>query len=145
MSQSDIDLILENLFAVAPLIHRKLLRMDLGGVTGDLTRLHMGIMGRLYRGTMTVSELAMALKVPRPQITHLVDQLVKEGIVIRQPDSSDRRVINLVLTDNGLVVLRDMRLKVHDHIRAQLSGLSPEELTEMSGALAILRRIGTKL
>jgi DNA-binding MarR family transcriptional regulator len=142
--QTDIDYILENLFAVMPFIHRKLLRMDLGGVTGDFTRLHMGIMGRLYKGSMTVSELAQSMKVPRPQMSHLVDQLVKEDILVRQPDASDRRVINMVLTENGLKVLKNMHLKVHDHIRKELSGLTSEELAELSVALETLRRIGTK-
>jgi DNA-binding MarR family transcriptional regulator len=143
--QAEIDLILENLFAVMPIIHRKLLRMDLSGVTGDMTRLHMGIMGRLYRGSMTVSELAQALKVPPPQISHLVDYLVKVDVAARQPDASDRRVVNIVLTDRGMVVLKNMHLRVHDHIRKELSGLTSEELAEMSGALECLRRIGTKL
>jgi hypothetical protein len=44
-----------------------------------------------------------------------------------------------------MVVLKNMHLRVHDHIRKELSGLTSEELAEMSGALESLRRIGTKL
>jgi DNA-binding MarR family transcriptional regulator len=70
---------------------------------------------------------------------------VKADIAVRQPDTSDRRVINIVLTDKVMVVLKNMHLRVHDHIRKELSGLTSEELAEMSGALESLRRIGTKL
>jgi DNA-binding MarR family transcriptional regulator len=145
MKQTYIENILENLFVIMPVFHRKLLRMDMGGVTGDLTRLHLGIMGRLHHHSMTTSELARETVIPRPQMTHLIDHLVAAGIVDRQPDATDRRVINLVLTENGLIVLQDLKHKVHDRIRKELSGLSSDELAEMSGALESLRRIGTKL
>jgi hypothetical protein len=35
--------------------------MDLGGVTGDLTRLHFTVMGMLSRGSLNVTELANSL------------------------------------------------------------------------------------
>lgn len=136
---------MEALFTVMPLLHRKLLRMDLGGVTGEFTRLHMGIMGRLHTGCITASELAHNIKLPRPQISHLVDQLVNAGLIERKPDAKDRRVINLILTEKGSTKLLDMKQKVNDQIKTELSVLTPEELKEMSEALETLRRIGTKL
>ena len=96
------DSIVENLVSIVPVLHRKILRMDLGGVTGNLTRLHLGIMARLREGSMTASELARVSIVPKPQMTHLIDQLVDSGIVARNPDSSDRRVINIALTERGV-------------------------------------------
>jgi len=81
----------------------------------------------------------------KPQMTHLVDQLVRLGIVERRPDATDRRVINLALTDNGRVSLEDMKRKVKENIRNRLASLTAEELSEMSAALETLRNIGGKL
>jgi MarR family 2-MHQ and catechol resistance regulon transcriptional repressor len=145
MNDPQIDLIIENLTAIMPLLHRKLLRMDLGGTTGELTRLHLGVMARLREGSMTASELAKTSVMPKPQVTHLVDQLVKNGVVERHPDSADRRVINIALTERGHLLFEDLKQKVQETIRKELAGLTPQELAEMSGALETLRRIGTRV
>jgi DNA-binding MarR family transcriptional regulator len=145
MTEAAADDIFENLVAIVPILHRKILRMDLGGVTGNLTRLHLGIMAKLRDGSMTVSELAKTSVVPKPQMTHLINQLVESGIVARYPDSGDRRVINIGLTDSGVVLLDELKLKVQQNVRRELQGLTPEELTDMSRALDILRRIAAKL
>jgi DNA-binding MarR family transcriptional regulator len=145
MDDKNIDSILENMIHVMPVFHRKLLRMDLDGVTGNLTRLHLAIMGVLSETGMTMSELAMMSMMTKPQMTRLVDQLVNLGIVERRPDAKDRRVINLALTDKGRVLLEDMKIKVTENIRNRLVSLTTEELTHMSAALDTLRRIGGKL
>ena len=145
MNDANIDRILENMMHVMPVFHRKLLRMDLGGVTDNLTRLHLAIMGMLSTAGMTMSELAKISMMTKPQMTHLVDQLVRLGVVERCPDATDRRVINLSLTDNGHILLEDMKRKVKENIINRLAILTPEELSEMSAALETLRRIGSKL
>jgi DNA-binding MarR family transcriptional regulator len=145
MNDTDIDRILDNLAAALPVMHRRLLRMDLGGVTAGLTRLHLGIMGMLRDGSMTVSELARISFVPRPQMTHLLDQLVKSGIVERHPDSVDRRVVNVALTDRGVQMLRDVKRKVEEDLKNRLSGLTSEDLAAMAEALETLNRIVARL
>jgi DNA-binding MarR family transcriptional regulator len=145
MNDTDIDRILDNLAAALPVMHRRLLRMDLGGVTAGLTRLHLGIMGMLRDGSMTVSELARISFVPRPQMTHLLDQLVKSGIVERHPDSVDRRVVNVALTDRGVQMLRDVKRKVEEDLKIRLAGLTSEDLAAMAEALETLNRIVARL
>ena len=62
MDDTNIERILENMMYVMPVFHRKLLRMDLGGVTDNLTRLHFAIMGVLSNANMTMTELAKMMK-----------------------------------------------------------------------------------
>jgi len=145
MNDADLNRILNNLSVVLPVFHKKLLRMNLGGVTGDLTRLHLGIMGMLSERSMTVSELARVTVIPRPQMTRLIDQLVRSSIAERSPDLTDRRVIHVALTEYGQVLAEDVKRKVQDGIRTDLGNLTPEELTEMSQALETLRRIVARL
>ncbi len=145
MDETSVDRILDSLSAVLPVMHRKLLRMDLGGVTGGLTRLHLGIMGMLREGSMTVSELARVSVVPKPQMTHLIDQLVRSGIVERRADAADRRVVNISLTDHGLQLLRDVKRKVEEDLKNRLSGLTPDDLAAMATALETLNSIVARL
>ena len=145
MENSTIDSILENLFHILPMVHKKLLRMDLGGVTGSLSRLHMAIMGMLRKENLAVSEVAKRLVIPKSQMTHLIDQLVDLDIVARYPDAKDRRVINISLTDHGKVVLKECRGIMKQTVRNKLSRLTPAELAGLSIALEKLKDIGAKL
>ena len=145
MENRIIDSILDSMAQVLPLFHRKLLRMDLGGVSGDLSRLHFGIMEILSERDMTVTELARMTNMSKPQMTAAIDKLVKLDVLERHPDENDRRVINMVLTEHGRTLLREVRRKIKQSIRKTLSSLTPEELAQMSDALKILREIGTKL
>jgi len=99
----------------------------------------------LSGGPTTSTELAKMSVMPRPQVTHVVDQLVKAGIVERKPDPRDRRMISIILTPHGNTVLNDLKLKMHESIRKQLSDLAPEDLAEMAQALDTLRRVSAKL
>ena len=145
MKDTNIDRILENMFVVMLVTHKKMLRMDLGGSSDNLTRLHLAVMGELSQTSMTMSELANTLMMTKPQLTHLVDPLVQLDIVERRPDTEDRRVINLALTESGRVLLGEMKQKVKENTKNRLAKLSPEELAQMSSALETLRNIVVKL
>jgi DNA-binding MarR family transcriptional regulator len=145
MDSVNIDRILENMFVIMLITHKKMLRMDLGGRPDNLTRLHLAVMGELGQNSMTMSELANTLMMTKPQLSHLVDSLVSQGIVERRPDEKDRRVINLALTEKGRALLKEMKLKVKENTKKRLASLTTEELSQMSTALETLRNIVIKL
>ncbi len=144
-TDSTIDAILEHIMAIFPVLHRRILRMDLGGSVGDITRLHLGVMGRLSLGNVPLSELARTSLVHKPQMTRIIDQLERSGFVERIADPSDRRVTNIALTASGRVMLANLKLKVTENVKKALATLSPEELVQMSEALETLERIIGKL
>jgi len=145
MENRAIDGILEDLFRIFPVIHKKLSRIVLGGLTGELSRLHLAIMWILTGERLPVSEIARRLAIPKPQMTHLLDQLAELGIIARHLDAKDRRVVNISLTDHGRTVLKKCREQVKQNIKNKLSCLSSEELAELSVALEKLKDIGAKL
>lgn len=145
MDDVNIDRILENMFVIMLITHKKMLRMDLGGRPDNLTRLHLAVMGELGQNNTTMSELANTLMMTKPQLSHLVDSLVSQGIVERRPDEKDRRVINLALTEKGRALLKEMKLKVKENTKKRLASLTTEELSQMSTALETLRNIVIKL
>jgi len=142
---SIIESILVNLFQVLLMIHKKLLAMHLGGVTGEVSRLHLSIMGMLREEGMAISEVARRLAIPKSQMTYLTDQLVDLDIVVRHPDVNDRRVTHISLTGHGKEVLKECKGMVKNIIREKLSRLTPAELTELAAALEKLKNIGAKL
>jgi len=145
MNDINIDRILDNMFSIMFVIHKKILRMNLDGDADNLNRLHMAVMGVLSTTSVTMTELAKTLMMTKPQLTHVVNRLVKLGIVERQPDAMDRRVIHVALTDNGRKTFEDMRQKMKEKIKNRLASLTSEELNQMSTALETLRNIVGKL
>ena len=55
--------------------------------------------------TVTMTELAQQLKVPKQQVTKLVDKLDKYGFIERQYHENDRRMIWLRLTPKATAYL----------------------------------------
>jgi DNA-binding MarR family transcriptional regulator len=145
MNDAKIDRIIESALKLMPNLHKKILSPDLGGIPGNLTRHHLVVMRVLGEGSLTVSHLAKISGVPKPQMTHLTNQLVESGVVERHPDATDRRVINLFLTDRGRTLLEDVNKQMKEHLKTKLAVLTPEELAAMLDALETLRSITVKL
>ncbi len=52
-----------------------------------------------HKENMTVSELAERLNLSRPATTQKVNELERQGLVIKVPSSKDKRVVYLTLSD----------------------------------------------
>lgn len=110
ISSKILDSVTEDLLSIPPIIfreiRRKLLRTALIGMDVDILPVHIGIMKQLDEaGTLHVAEIGERLQIARPQMTHLIDKLVDLEIVERHTDKTDRRMINIVLTDKGRTTL----------------------------------------
>src|SRR6056297_773428 len=53
------------------------------------------------RGNTTATEIARRMRVSQATVTSLVDKLVKHGMVIREKSQTDRRQINILITERG--------------------------------------------
>jgi long-chain acyl-CoA synthetase len=80
-------------------------QVELAAATVDLTLAQYRVMGILHEGREAASKLAEKLAVSRPSITGVVDGLVARGLVVRSQDGSDRRRIDVHLTDLGRTTL----------------------------------------
>jgi DNA-binding MarR family transcriptional regulator len=138
------------LLSVSPLIfrgvRRKLLKAALDGVNMDVSPLHFEIMRLVNEeGILRITEIGERLQVARAQMTHLIDRLVELGMVTRQADSADRRVTNIVLTAKGIAFLKEQGGNIRKATKEFLSGLTDEELAELSASLERLRDILSRL
>jgi len=140
----------DDLLSVPPLIfrgvRRKLLKAALESMNIDISPLHFEIMRLLKEeGTLKITEIGERLQVARAQMTHLIDKLVEMGMVERQADSADRRVTNIVLTDKGSTFLKEHGGYIWKATRELVSGLTDEELADLSASLERLREILSRL
>jgi long-chain acyl-CoA synthetase len=84
--------------------------------TVDLTLAQYRVLGVLGDGCEAASRLADKLSVSRPSLTGVVDGLVARGLVRRDHDPSDRRRIDVGLTDAGRIVLEQADAAVDDRM-----------------------------
>lgn len=148
MKNNTIDAIVENLFYVLPIIHKKLLKIEPQDINlnFNLSRLHVGIMAILNdEDDLSISEIAKKLLIPKPQMTRLINHLVSSGIAERQPDPEDKRVSNIVLTPAGRTTLKQCEQILKNNARKQLSYISEKEQEELCQILVKLRDLGTRL
>lgn len=86
----------------------------------DIKPPHLDILVNLYRFEgMTQQDLARKLLVGRSNMSMLLPQMEKRGLIARRGDESDRRVLRLFLTDEGRALTeRAMAIqnRVIDHI-----------------------------
>jgi DNA-binding MarR family transcriptional regulator len=94
---------------------------------------------------MRMSSLAEVTNSSLSRLSHLVTRLEGRGLVRREPDPSDGRFTNAILTDNGFKTLADAAPGHVAHVRSLvIDVLSPEQLRRLGrDASRIMSRIHT--
>lgn len=107
----------------------------------DLTLPRFDLLAQLDRADgLKMSELSRRLMVTSGNVTGIADQLERDGWLIREADSDDRRAIRLRLTDSGRRRFRAMA-KVHESWIIQLMGsLDRNEQRELQRLLGKLKQ-----
>ena len=150
MAHDILDSISDDLLSIPPLIfrslRRKLLRTALAKIDLDISPLHYEIMRLLQEsGTLHAAEIGERLQIARAQMTHLIDKLVELDIVARENGISDRRTVNITLTEIGKATVEEQYKDIRNVIREALANLTEEELQELATSLMKLRDILVKI
>lgn len=112
---------------------------------------HMYVLGWLMSkggGPVSMTDLASASYVSKPNLTTMVDRLCADGLVERSADVNDRRVVNVVLTEKGRGLMIRHKEEIAAFLEDRLSLLGDAELEKLKHALDditdILRVIGER-
>jgi DNA-binding MarR family transcriptional regulator len=150
MNSEILGRVADDLLSVPPLIfriiRRRLVMTTREETDVDIKLLHLEIM-RVLRdeGTRHPVEIGEKLLVSKAQMTHLIDKLVDLGFVKREMDATDRRTINITLTEKGAKVMAEQDNLVINAMKENMSSLSDTELQALSDSLRNLRDILSKL
>ncbi|MFE2187301.1 MarR family winged helix-turn-helix transcriptional regulator [Streptomyces sp. NPDC059455] len=94
--------------------------------------------GSPYR--LTAGELAASGLITSAGVTLRLDRLEKDGLIARERDPEDRRVVYSRLTDEGLRRIDELFAEHLRNERDMLGGLSPAECRQLAGLLGKLER-----
>jgi DNA-binding MarR family transcriptional regulator len=98
---------------------------------------------RILRGARPkaakISEISERMVTRDPDVTRLVDRLIKQGLVRRERDSEDRRVVLVEFTPAGLALLSRLDGPVGESTLAAMAGLKPQQLRTLDTLLNEVR------
>jgi DNA-binding MarR family transcriptional regulator len=100
---------------------------------------------RILRGArpngLCCHEAAERMLTHDPDITRLVDRLERRGLIVRRRDTSDRRVITVQITPEGLRILANLDKPIQEFHQRQLGHLGPRRLKQLIELLNSTRNI----
>lgn len=94
----------------------------------------------VFGGPVRLGDLARAEQVRPPSMTRIVDELVAKGLVRRETDKDDRRVIHLSATAKGGRIMTEGRSRRVQMLADALKPLSAAERRTLAEAVALLER-----
>lgn len=108
-----------------------------------LTNAQWKPMLRLYMGdAQTVAELARCCSQDAGGMTRLLDRLESKGLCRRQRSETDRRIVNIQLTDEGRNIAKEIPSQLQAVQEMALQGFTPEETAQFK---SYLRRVMSSL
>ncbi len=119
--------------AVSQSTHRHL--MDV-----NLTISQFGILEALYHlGPMCQRDIAKKILKSTANITTVIDNLEKRGLVKRKRSKEDRRYINLHLTNKGLILIESV---IPDHFQGIIDRLQLLTTNEQKQLATLCKKLG---
>lgn len=94
----------------------------------------------VHPGTMPTLALGARLVSRAPDVTRLLDKLEQRGLIERERRASNRRVVEIGITGEGLTLLDELALLVRDCHRRQLGHLPDKTLQDLIKLLEAARQ-----
>lgn len=117
-------------------------RLRQEGAGEDATPSQLTVLATLYhRGPMTPGELAGTERVKPPSMTRIVAALEERGLVSRQPDPDDGRVVRVVVTDAGRRAHQEYQQRRDEWLHRRLATLTGEERAVLARAADLFDRL----
>jgi DNA-binding MarR family transcriptional regulator len=99
----------------------------------------------MNRGPLPISEIGRRLRISKPNMTTIIDKLIRGGKVRRMPDKKDRRVIRIEVTESGGRFMKEHKRQVKEQIKRNLMGLKGRDLRVLCESLDHVRLIVSKI
>ncbi|MCC6773565.1 MAG: winged helix-turn-helix transcriptional regulator [Gemmatimonadaceae bacterium] len=99
----------------------------------------------VFGGPMTLGALAAAEQVRPPTMSRLVSAMESEGLLLREGDANDARVVRVRATAKGIRILQAARARRLARLQVALESLPPGELDTLDDAAALLERVARTL
>lgn len=136
----------EQIIELFHLLKKSLIRYAAHRVKQKISPMQLHVLfSMLEKDVFTMSELANVVLISKQQLTPIIDKLVGAGLVLREQDGDDRRVVRIRLSPEGkdfLTVHMQDVIRVFD---TKLASLGSDDLERLDAVLTELRQLLRKL
>lgn len=101
----------------------------------ELTTAQFYMLEAVRDNKLNCTVLADTLQITLPAVTNLANKLVAGGYIERVPADSDRRVIHLRITEQGLKALQELDRQAAQMAGELWSALTPDETEQLNRLL----------
>lgn len=98
----------------------------------------------VFAGPVTMGQLAAAEQVTAPTMTRLIAAMERDGLVARDRDAADGRVVWIRATAKGVRILYAARNRRVATLATDLTALDRSDLTLLAEAAGIIERLGSE-
>lgn len=141
-----LDAILSNLYLSHRLFKKNGINYENFDGSKKITFSHyLTLMLLKKRGTLPMSKIRMLIGINKQNMTYITDALVEKGFIKRVPNINDRRMINVVITDNGDKYLNKWQKNKIKEINKILSVLDTEDLRKLHISIENIKNIILKI
>jgi len=138
--QQDNDGQVKKILKLAEAIYDRLSpRIPTEWLSSDLTVAQLRVLLVLQAaGPSRMSDIAAALEIALPTATGIVDKLVKKGLVVREADLQDRRLVIAGLSAEGQELINGLWISGQIQMERLLDGLTAEQLAKAAEVAEML-------
>jgi DNA-binding MarR family transcriptional regulator len=138
LNRSDqIDYVSKQLPSVVGLLTRLFVR----GLGGERSRSEVSLLRTLSNGPRRITDLAELEGLAQPTMTSLVKQLEQQGLVRRERQADDGRVVLVHLTDDGAAALEDYLARVRELLGRYLAEIPDKQVKALANATDALSQL----
>ena len=94
--------------------------------------------------SMTVTEISERFDIAKPNITPLIDRMIDAGYVKRVRNSTDRRVVHVVILEKGREKVKDMVESLKGAICGWSNEMTDEDMVKVTEAIDVISSILAK-
>lgn len=137
------QLLADQLMQFAPIMMKKLFR-ELHAEGLSMHQMQLMACVRKF-GTQPMRFYGEKLMISKPNLSVLVNKLLCEGYLSRSAVETDRRIMNLALTEAGEKHIEEQRQELRAKMMQKLSALNDDEVTRLLKAIGELTLLFNKL
>ena len=136
------DQLVREVIHLAPIIKQQFVRPVDACFAGKIPPNQMSILNILAKqGSRTMVQLSKQILVCRQQMTQLVDEMEKKGLISRALNESDRRSVLIILTDHGRKRLEEINIELVEELRNVFEAYTDEQKASLMANAREIRRI----
>lgn len=133
------------ILTVAPIMKKRLFRPDFDQGANQLPLSYAQVLATLdIEESMTVTEISERFDIAKPNITPLIDRMIDAGYVKRVRNSTDRRVVHVIILEKGREKVREMVASLTNTVQGWSKAMTEEEIQKVTDAIEEIRSILAK-